>query len=80
MMRIIEFVWELSHRNKMLKESEGYAGVLPNLRWIFCGGWSINFKCPGDKSFGNAFPASRTRLLYMDFWHQIFGLGESRDY
>lgn len=49
-------IWELSHRNFMLAESEKYAAVLPSLEWIYCGQWPMKIKAPGDGSFGNAVP------------------------
>ncbi|PKS08754.1 hypothetical protein jhhlp_004807 [Lomentospora prolificans] len=37
-------LWERYHRNRMLREAEEYAAVLPKLEWIYCGQWPIGIK------------------------------------
>lgn len=74
-----EEIWELSHRNNVLAEAEKYATVLPNLEWIYCGQWPMKIKCPGDGSFGNAFPLSEERDSCRTLLSHMFGLGEDYD-
>jgi hypothetical protein len=35
-------IWELAHRNRMVREAGKYAAVLPQLEWMYCGEWPMN--------------------------------------
>ncbi|KAK3653441.1 hypothetical protein LTR56_004645 [Elasticomyces elasticus] len=51
-------ILKLSHRNLFLAEAEQYAAVLPDLEWLFIGGWPIAVSKPSSSHFGNAVPLS----------------------
>lgn len=64
--------WEFIHRNCALKAAETYAGMFPDMDWVYIGQWPIEIKIPGDNSFGNAVPLSRRRTPVQT--HRMFNI------
>ncbi|KAK5744337.1 hypothetical protein LTR17_002047 [Elasticomyces elasticus] len=74
-------ILKLSHRNLFLAEAEQYAAVLPDLEWLFIGGWPIAVSKPSSSHFGNAVPLSYNWVVscaWEELRNSIFTLG-SRD-
>ncbi|KAK4892046.1 hypothetical protein LTR27_009396 [Elasticomyces elasticus] len=71
-------ILKLSHRNLFLAEAEQYAAVLPDLEWLFIGGWPIAVSKPSSSHFGNAVPLSYNWVVscaWEELKNSIFALG-----
>ncbi|KAK5678708.1 hypothetical protein LTS10_009152 [Elasticomyces elasticus] len=71
-------ILKLSHRNLFLAEAEQYAAVLPDLEWLFIGGWPIAVSKPSSSHFGNAVPLSYNWVVscaWEELKNSIFTLG-----
>lgn len=70
-------MFRLAHRNRMLKQAQKYAAVLPALEWMLCGDWSMQIKdicVPGRKV---AFPLERRRTTYKELLGTVFPMDKS---
>ncbi|KAI1644263.1 uncharacterized protein F4817DRAFT_347315 [Daldinia loculata] len=55
-------LWEVLHRNRMLKQTEAWAAAFPSLEWTYFGQWFMGVKEePGDPTRKKVVPLTETR-------------------
>ena len=69
-------IWELAHRNRMLREAERYATIFPKLEWIFCGQrpMSIETSSNSDRPVRTAVPLNKERDTCTTLMRQMFAM------